>query len=117
MLSDLLCEAVHDIEKYEKNFPKPYAYWAEDTRRIKLEMLMLHWRLNLMPPIEDTITPADFEWVRKEALKRGTQRPPFEFAEVFAECMADFWTEWKKTNDLDAIMKRPIDRKFNRKAD
>ena len=110
MLSDELSESVHAIEEYEKNFPASYADLAKDIRRIKLEMMILRWRLDMLPPIEETITPADLQWVRVETWKRGSQRPPFEFADVFEECMPDFWAEWKKTNDFDAIVKRYNDR-------
>jgi hypothetical protein len=110
MLSDELSEAVRAIEEYEKDFPESYVDLADDIRKIKLEMMILRWRLDMGPPIEETITPTDLQWVRAEAWKRGSQRPPFEFADVFEECMPDFWAEWKKTNDLDAIKKRYEDR-------
>lgn len=110
MLSDWLSEAVSDIEEYERKFPDSYADLAEDIRRIKLEMMILRWRLDMLPPIEETITPANLQWIRTEAWNRGSQRPPFEFADAFLECLPDFWEEWKKTNDFDAIKKRYEDR-------
>lgn len=105
MISDVLCEALWDIETYEKDDPKCYADLAEEIRKDKLEMMIVQVRLDMIPPIAETITPADVEWIRAEALKRGTGRPPYEFGELFGECMRDFWKEWKKQShgpDLDA---------------
>jgi hypothetical protein len=104
MLSDTLAEAVWDIEEYEKTYPEMYADLAEEIRKVKLEMMILQGRLDMVPPIAETITPTDLEWIRAEALKRGAERPPFEFEAVFDECWRDFWKKWKKTNDLDSMV-------------
>lgn len=92
MLSDELSSAMHVIEKYEKDFSNIYEDLADDLRKIKSEMIILRWRLDLLPPIEEAITPADLQWLKTEAWKRGLQRPPFEFSDVFEECLSDVRT-------------------------
>jgi len=104
MLSDVLAEAVWDIEEYEKNYPETYAGLAEEIRKVKLAMMMLQGRLDMVPLIADTVTDADREWIKAEALKRGAERPTCEFEAVLDECWRDFWEKWKRTNDLDSIV-------------
>ena len=104
MLSDLLADAASEIERYEKDYPEVYAGLAEEIRKVKLEMLMLQVRLDMVPPIAETITPSDLEWIRTEALQRGAERPPFQFEAAFQECWRNLWAEWKKTHDPNAVV-------------
>jgi hypothetical protein len=105
MLSDTLADAVVEIEEYEKDYPESYAGLAEEIRKVKLEMMQLQSRLDLLPPIADTVTDADREWIWAEALKRGPKRPPFEFGAVVDECWRDFWEKWKKRKHRNAAVR------------
>ena len=91
MLSDTLFEALCEIEMYEKDLPQCYADSAEEIRTVKLEMRILQLRFDMVPETLDKCTDADFDWLKAEALKRGAERPPYEFCAVFNECMGDFW--------------------------
>ena len=74
MISDTLFEAVCEIEKYEKDLLQCYADHAEEIRKVKLEMMILQGRFDMVPPVAETITPADLDWIRAEALKRGATK-------------------------------------------
>jgi hypothetical protein len=91
MLSDVLSDAVGDIEAYERDHPKWYAKLAEEIRKVKLEMMILQGRFDMPPDVADQCEPEGFEWVRAEALRRGAERPSYEFGDVFGECMDALW--------------------------
>jgi hypothetical protein len=91
MLSDMLNDAVGQIEDYEKRCPEAYATRTEEIRKLKVEMMMLQLWFDMAPTVADKCTATDFDWLKTEALKRGAERPPYEFRAVFDECMHDFW--------------------------
>jgi len=104
MLSDVLAEAVWNMEAFEKLLPEAYAAHAEEIRKVKLEMMILQGWFDMIPPIAETVTPADLDWLRTEALRRGAERPPYEFEAVFYEVMRDFWKKWERNNDRNSVV-------------
>ncbi len=89
MLSDLLCEALQEIEYYERECPNIDFPAAEQVRRLKIEMRLLQLHYDLPPPVAKQYTPADYDWVRTEALKRAETKASHQFSEVIDECIAE----------------------------
>lgn len=88
MISDLLFDAVDEIEDWEKRLPECYSGLTERLRRLKLEMLLIP--LLLVPPrAPNQFTPAEYEWLEQECLKRANDKAPYEFGTVFRECATE----------------------------
>ena len=89
MLSDVLSNAVDDIEECQKNSPIDYSDMADQINLLKVQMLLILLHLDLSSDVCELYTATDFMWLRTESLKRAETRAPHGFSEVFYECVAE----------------------------
>ncbi len=110
MVSDTLFDALNDIECYERDFPSTYFSDAERIRKVKVEMRLLQLYYDPSSGVGEDFTPADYDWIRTESLKRGETTAPHQFSKVLNACIAelnakksDGWQAAPKSSDGGGI--------------